>query len=405
MWLIKLAWKNTWRNRLRTTITIAAIFFAVILSVITGSLQDGIFDNLVKNVVSFYSGYIQVHKAGYWDEQILDNSFRSDKADEQKMLQQKNVAAIASRLESFALVSSGNNTKGCMVIGIDPEKENEITLLKDKLTAGSYLASDDRTALLSAGLAQRLQVKAGDTIVLIGQGYHGATAAARYPIKGILTFGSPDLNEKLLFLPLATAQELYSAEAMITSYVLSLKNPDALEKTAESLRASMGSDREIMTWEDMMPDVNQHIRSDSSNMKIIQGILYLLICFGIFGTLLMMMVERKFEMGMLVAIGMKKITLSCLLLSESVITVLCGCILGIIVSIPIVLWLHVYPIRIGGRVAEVYERFGFEAVFPASAEPVHFISQGLIVLGIGLILSMYPMYKVVRLKPVIAMKK
>ena len=78
MWLIKMAWKNIWRNRNRTIITTSSIFFAVILSVLTTSLQQGAFDNLVKNVVSFYTGYIQVHKAGYWDEQILDNSFESN---------------------------------------------------------------------------------------------------------------------------------------------------------------------------------------------------------------------------------------------------------------------------------------------------------------------------------------
>src|SRR5665647_2200675 len=111
MWLIKMAWKNMWRNRNRTIITMAAIFFAVILSVIASSLQKGIFDNLVKNVVSFYTGYVQVHKQGYWDEQILDNSFESSAATEQKILQDENVTAITSRLESFALVSSTDITK------------------------------------------------------------------------------------------------------------------------------------------------------------------------------------------------------------------------------------------------------------------------------------------------------
>jgi ABC-type lipoprotein release transport system permease subunit len=76
MWIITLAWKNIWRNKSRTVITIAAIFFAVILSVLTSSLWKGFFDNLIKNMVSFYSGYIQVHSNGYWNEQVLDNSFQ-----------------------------------------------------------------------------------------------------------------------------------------------------------------------------------------------------------------------------------------------------------------------------------------------------------------------------------------
>lgn len=405
MWLLILAWKNIWRNRNRTMITMASIFFAVILSVITSSLQDGIFDNLVKNMVSFYTGYIQVHKKGYWNEQILDNSFQKTESVEKIFLQQHNITGFTPRIESFALASSENATKGCMVIGIVPEKENSITKLKDKLVLGKYPGPDDKSVMLSKDLAERLKLKTGDTVILIGQGYHGATAAGKYPVQGILQFGSPDLNNKTLFMPLKAAQELYNAENMITSYVVSIRNTKALSETAASLRSVVGNDMEVLTWEEMMPEIKQHINTDSNNMKVIQGILYLLICFGIFGTLLMMMVERKFELGMLVAIGMKKIKLMQLLLAESVITVFCGCMIGIASSIPLVLYLNRHPLRIGGETAEVYKRFGFEPVFPTSTSSVHFINQGLIVLSIGLLLSLYPLYKVMRLNVITAMRK
>ena len=131
----------------------------------------------------------------------------------------------------------------------------------------------------------------------------------------------------------------------------------------------------------------------------------MLICFGIFGTLLMMMAERKFEMGMLVAIGMKKIKLMLLLLIESVMTVLAGCLLGIVASIPLVYYFSKYPLKIGGDTAETYRRFGFEPIFPTSTDAENFIRQGIVVLIIGLILSLYPMYKAMRLYPVTAMKK
>jgi ABC-type antimicrobial peptide transport system permease subunit len=131
----------------------------------------------------------------------------------------------------------------------------------------------------------------------------------------------------------------------------------------------------------------------------------MLICFGIFGTLLMMMVERKFEMGMLIALGMKKTKLSLLLLLESIFTVISGCVFGILASIPLVYYLNIHPLRIGGETAKAYERFGFEAIFPTSTEISNFIQQGLTVLFIGLLLSLYPLYKIIRLNPVTAMKK
>jgi len=405
MWIIKMAWKNMWRNRNRTVITMAAIFFAVILSVITSSLKTGIFNNLVKNVVSFYTGYVQVHKQGYWSEQILDNSFDTSGNIEKKILSTPTVNQIAPRLESFALASSQDITKGCLIVGIDPQKENDITGLQSKMTKGIYLKNGDSAVLVSEGLAGRLKLNPGDTIVLISQGYHGATAAGKYRIQGILKFGSPELNDKALFMPLPLAQDLFSAYGMITSYVLSLKNPKLLEQTAESIRSAIGTDYEVMTWKQMMPEIQQHIATDSNNMQAVQLLLYLLISFGIFSTLLMLMVERKFEMGMLVAVGMKKVKLAILLLIESIFTVISGCLLGILVSIPLVFYLNKHPIRLGGETAKIYERFGFEAIFPTSTSIEIFISQGIIVLVIGLILSLYPVYKTLRLNPVTAMKK
>lgn len=405
MWLIKFAWKNMWRNRNRTTITMAAVFFAVILSVLTTSLQEGVFDNLIKNVVSFYSGYIQVHKEGYWNEQILDNTFEGSNQLESKILQQTNVTAIAPRLESFALASSDSLTKGCMVIGIDPDKENSITDLRNKVIKGEYLTENDKGVLLAEGLARRLKLNLSDTLILIGQGYHGAMAVGKYHIKGILKFGSPDLNDQSLYLSLPVAQELYTAENMLTSYVIGLENPDILDPTAASIRSTLGENYEAMTWEEMMPEVIQHIKTDKGSMVIIQGVLYMLIGFGIIGTLLMMMVERKYEMGMLVAIGMKKAILMQLLMIESILTVFSGCILGILASIPIVLYLYRYPIRFKGEMADVYEEFGFEAIFPTSTDPKIFLTQGLIVLILALVLSLYPIVKIARLNPVTAMKK
>ena len=212
MWILKMAWKNLWRNRSRTLITIAAIFFAVILSVTASSLKNGIFNNLIKNVVGFYTGYIQVHKKGYQDEQILDNSFSMSASTEDKIRSQPNVSGIAPRLESFGLASFNEVTKGCMVVGVVPDKEDKITSLQKKLTRGDYLDTNDHAVLLGQGLAERLKINILDTILLIGQGYHGSTAAGKYLVKGILRFGSPQINDKILFMPLSTAQDFLGAD-------------------------------------------------------------------------------------------------------------------------------------------------------------------------------------------------
>jgi len=405
MWLIRMAWLNLWRNRGRTLISMAAVFFSVILSIVLSSLQDGTFDHLVNNLVGYYSGYIQVHKAGYWEEQTLENSFQASPSLEDSIKRIERVSSIAPRLESFSLAASGDITKGVLVVGIDPQKENAATSLEDKLIAGQYLSETGNEVLLGEGLAERLKLKLNDTLILIGQGYHGATAAGKYAIKGLLHFGSPDLNDRMLFMPIITAQELFSAEKMITSYVLMLtetKNPDA---TAEQVRNLLSKNYEVMTWEEIMPEIKQHIETDKGNSKIFQGILYLLVAMGIFGTMLMMMVERSYELGMLMAIGMRKSKMIFLLVLESVLTVMGGCLIGISLSIPLVHYLKIHPIRFSGDMGSTWERWGFEPVLPASTEAEHFVSQAIIVLCIGLALSFYPVWKVIKLDPVSTMKR
>lgn len=136
--LLTLAWRNIWRNRNRSLITMASIASAVLLAVLTAALQKGVFDNLIHNVVSLYTGHMQIHEKGYWDEQILDNAFLMNDTLEQQVNQLEELIAAAPRLETFSLISSGEKTKGALVIGVAPEAENRLTNLQGKLVQGNF---------------------------------------------------------------------------------------------------------------------------------------------------------------------------------------------------------------------------------------------------------------------------
>jgi ABC-type lipoprotein release transport system permease subunit len=399
-----LAWRNLWRNRNRSLITIAAVWCAVLLSILMSSLQKGALDNMVDNVVSFYTGYIQVHHEGYWNEQTLDNCFILPDSTLKKVASRPEVRSVTPRLQSFSLVSTGEKTKGCMVSGISPAQEDLVTRLKSKITTGAYLTDSSRQLLVAEGLANNLQCKAGDTLVLLGQGYYGSTAAGKYVVAGLLHFGSPELNDRLVYMSIQLAREWLDAPGLTSALVISPTGPDASEAAAQQVRSVLPAGYEVMTWTDMMPDIKETLQSKSAGANIILGILYLLISFGIFATLLMMMAERKREFGMLIALGVKKRQLAGVVLMESVLITITGCLVGIAMSIPIVWYLHVHPIRIGGETAKVYAKFGFESVFPTSTDPAIFWKQAVIVLCIGLLLSIYPVIKTLTIKPVEAMR-
>jgi putative ABC transport system permease protein len=402
--ILQLAWRNLWRNPNRSLIAMASVWCAVVLAVVLNSLQKGIFDRLIANVVSFYSGYVQVHWAGYQSEQTLENSFHLTDSVRNAVISVPGVASATPRLEAFALASSGEKTKGCLVAGIAPDSEDRVTKIKSKVIKGSYLSDGSSAVLLAEGLAKRLQLGLSDTLILLGQGYYGATAAGKFPIGGLLHFGSPELNDQLVFLPLAAAQHWLDAPDLATTLVISPHDPTAAGETAARLRAALSADFETLAWQEIMPDIYEHIRTDTAGNAIILGVLYLLISFGIFAAILMMLAERQREFGMLVALGMKKAQLALMVLLESIFITLTGCVLGIAVSWPIVWQLAEHPIRIGGEIAEVFEKFGFEAVFPASLTLSVFGNQALTVLVIGLLLSLYPVMKVLRLNPVEAMR-
>ena len=207
--LFKLAWRNIWRNKRRTIITIVSIVFAVILSSLMRSMQLGSYERMIDNSVRFYTGYIQIHKLGYW---VLDNAFAPPRGLQEQIETLDGVEATVPRLESFALASYGTRTRGALVIGMDPEKESHLTEMEKKITEGSKVGLNDPGVVIWSGLADYLNMKVGDTLVLISQGYHGVNAAGKYAVAGLVEFGLPQLTNQVVFMPLPAAQYFYGAE-------------------------------------------------------------------------------------------------------------------------------------------------------------------------------------------------
>ena len=403
--ILKLIWRNLWRNSRRTLITMASIAFAVLFAIIMKSFQNGVFNNLIKNVVGYYSGYVQIHQKGYWDEQVLDNCFALDNSLIEKLRQNPQINVIVPRLETFVLISKGNSTKGCMLVGTDAVKENELTQLKNKIIKGAYFQNKEEAVILSEGLAKRINAAVNDTIVLFGQGYHGVMAAGKFKIKGIVHLASPAMNDAFVYLPLSATQYYLSAENRLTSLSLGIDNPEKMNTIVQNLQPSIGKNYEVMPWQEMMPEIANHVKADGFSFYIFSGILYLIIGFGLFGTILMMTVERMYEFGMLIAIGMKKSKLKMILLGETLLITLLGVVLGMLLSLPSVIYLQEKPIRFSGEIAKAYEQFGFEALFPAEFDLNIFFTQSLIVLFMAILIGLYPLWFVSGLNPVNAMKK
>ncbi|MGM0408509.1 MAG: ABC transporter permease [Bacteroidota bacterium] len=395
---IIMAWKNLWRNKRRTLITVASIFFGVLISTIMSSLQDGTYGNMIDMMVKLSSGYIQVQHADYQENKSINNVFTPT---DSLLTEIKNIAevnSISQRLESFALMSSGPNTRGGAVIGFEPEKDKETSNLQNWIQQGEFLKKGDDGVLLSYNIAKHLGMGINDTLVLISQGYHGVTAAGIYPIRGILKFSTPQLNNIGVFMDISLAQDFYSAYGKITSLMIMVDNYTDVSKAERRLTNLEDDNYAVLNWKELNPEMVQFIESDKAGAVVMKAILYIVIAFGIFGTIIMMIAERRRELGVMIAVGMQKFKLSLVLFYETVLIGIIGVITGFIASIPVILLLVENPIKLPEELAEAYLQYGFEPyLFFGTATSV-FTNQVITVFIITLIISLYPIFKVKNLE-------
>jgi ABC-type lipoprotein release transport system permease subunit len=446
------------------------VFFAVFFALVMRSFQLGAYDRLFKNVIESYSGYLQLQHVDYFDDPNLDNCFEINQDLNDLIKKDPNVNDVVPRLESFALAASGSHTQGVIVLGIDPEGENKVLnirnkLVKFKLTSETIeklrkdsipdrtkklldvfgnqayssearlmldlnISDEDSAAILPVirrrasfrnafltgrnttevvigdGLSEYLKAGLGDTIVLMSQGYHGTTAAGKYVVRGIIKLPAPDIDNVIVYIPIETARELYGAPGMATSAVISLNSndDDDILQTTNRLQKIVPEPMTIKIWQELNALMVNQMEADNKSGMIMIAVLYMVIAFGVFGTVLMMMAERKREFGMLVSIGMQKRKLAKIISLEMLLIGFLGVAAGVAASLPIVFYGNSHPLRFTGEFARMYEDYGFEAVMPTMLPDTFYLWQIVIVLIILVIAIIFAARKIFRMNVINAMR-
>ena len=406
--ILKIAWRNIWRNKKRTLISTLSISGALFLIILMRSMQFGFYDNIINTIVQSYSGYVQVHANGYWDKQSVNNSMEIDEKFINEISSINGIDNIAKRLQTFSLVSKGKKSKGVIIIDIEIEKEQLITDWDKKIIEGSKSFDNADRIILSKGIAEYFDVTMGDTLVLFGQGYHGMMAAGKYVANGIIDLKNPKLNEMTIFMDIESAQDYISSENIATHLVIDKKEYYDEKKIAEDVRKTISSDYEVMTWKEILPELDQMITADNVGGLIMAFILYVIVCFGMFGTVLMMTEERMYEFGVLLSIGMDKIKLYLIILLETIMLSSIGVIIGVLTTRPISHYFNKNPINMdsfGEGLGDAMGEFGFDPIMPFSINWDIPISHAAFIFGISLLISIYPAIRILSLNPVKAMKK
>lgn len=402
--MLKLAWRNIWRNKGRSVITIAAVMFCVIFAVVLRSFQVGVWENMIHEIVGNNFGYLQIHEEGFWADQSLDRTMDLGAVNSDELLAVDGVERLIPRMESFSLLYHGSNTKGSLVMGIDPAVELPGLQLDDILLEGRSFSRDDSVIVVSEGLAKYFNIGLGDTLLFMGQGYHGATAYGAFPIGGIARMTNPELNKQLVLMPLQKAQYMYNCTDRATTLVVSVDKDSDYEAIGAALKGSGAEGLEILEWKELFPEIIQTIEVDMAGGRIFVTILYFIISFVLLGTVIMMVAERQREFGILVSIGMKKTKLAFVTLLENIMLIMGGAIVGMAVVKPVQFYFKYNPIDLSGQMKEAIEQYNFEPKLYTTTSFIINLNHGTIIFIIGVLVSLYAVVKIMKLNPIESMR-
>lgn len=394
-----LAWRNIMRNKRRTLITVSSVFFACILSVTMLSMAKGLKEQMIENMVRNSTGYVQIQDVAFEEEPSLDHSLElTDELQQTVDKHSELYEFTVPRLSGFALAAKEMQSKPALVTGIDPERENRMNNLKAKLSQGEFLTAESDFVLVASGLAQSLNVELGDTLVLLGQGFHGITATGKYRVGGILDFPMPEQNNQLIYMSVKSARYFFGAPNHLSSLIFMVEDEPGANKLAAALKADIGELNDglltVKTWEDLIPDAVGLLDFREAINEVMMWILYIVVGFGIFGTVVTMMYERIKEFGVMLAVGMKRFRLAAMVYLEVLIISFLGVLVGTGTSLPIMIFLNKNPIPLSENLEEYMQDFGMDPLLPFSLQPDVFWYQAVVILIISSIIGVYAVRKI-----------
>ena len=389
--LFTLAWRNLWRNKRRTLITVSSVLFAVMLASALLSFAGGYQGQLVETMVRQETGYLQVQDVLYMDEPSLDHTFEyGEKIKETLRPFEEEIKYTVPHIQGFSLAAKEMSTKPAMVSGIDPESEEKLRGFNQNLVKGKMFSSDENFTVIGQGLAELLDISLGDTLVLIGQGFQAMTATGKFKVGGIMEVTLPEQNNTIVLLPLKEAQWYFAAENRLTNLIIMPENEENFERLAHEIREKLDDEWiTVRTWKELMPDLVGLMQMQSTVYRVIAWVFYVIVGFGIFGTILTMLYERMREFGILLSLGMKRLQLALVGLIETIIIGFMGVVSGVVAGFPILYFFYWRPIRLRGDMADYMLDLGMEPVLPFSISPDIFLYQAVSIFLITLIIGFY----------------
>ena len=402
--LFSISWRNIWRNKVRSLVIIFSIALGIFAGVSATAFMKGLAEQRIQKVIKTELSFIQVHKDGFRQNSDFGGYMPDAEALVKEIRKIPNVTGVADRIVVQAMAATAETATGILVSGVDMENEPKVTNISEKLIDGEYLTGIKRNPIvIGKKLAEKLNAKVRSKLVITLQDTANNVVSGLFRVSGIYTTNNNMFDESRVFvkakdirllteLPLGSAHEI----------AINIDDNENLLQVEEAVK-KIAANHEVMDWQALSPEMNYLTEAMDLYMYIFIIIILLALLFGIINTMLMVVMERTKEIGMLMAIGMNKTRIFSMVVLESVLLSLVGGVVGITIGALFAKWKSTSPIDLS-MWAQGYEQLGYDAYVYMSLEPMMLINITIMVIITGVIAALYPAYKALKNDPADALR-
>jgi len=396
--MLPLAWRNILRNARRSLITVAAVALGLASLIFLWGFNDGVHNTMMRNLQQVIVGSIQVHADGFFHHPRLAKTL-PDSGEVTKLLKDIGVNRFTYRLRTFALAAGEETSEGLIMLGVHPDMEREVTRISAKVDRGRFIRGNNEAAcVLGKTAARNLGIQLGDDVVFLTEDRYNSLAAEKLKLVGIISSGEMGIDRGLAIVPLGFMQKMTAMEGRYSEIVLQLP-PGQLEPVTIQLKEMLGKSYEVLRWYDMYPMMKQWVELENAFYYIFLSIVLVIVAAGIMNTVLMSMLERIHEFGIMMALGCGRIYLAGMVIIESLLLGLAGIMIGIIIGLALVYYYHGAGIDLSGQMDSI-ARFYLNPVVQTEIDTDHLLNTVFAVMAAAMFASLWPAIRAARLEPV-----
>jgi len=404
--LFQLGWRNLWRNKRRSLVVISSIAIGIFAMILSMGIMNGMNNQMVENTIKTSLGHIAIHRKGFQDDMKLTYHFTPNRRMIEVIEKDPRILAHAPRIKLQGMVRSSESSRGVMIVGIDPEKEKSVSnlfeyTLKDD---GRFLERGDENAIMiSQTTADKLNLIVGDKLVVMFQDREDEIVGIGLEIVGLFQSPIESFDKYVVFTTIRTLKETTGLNENISEITLVLKDKDRVDGVKGALREEINDGNlEILSWKDMAPNLVSAVRLFDTMMYFFFIIVFITVIFSVANTLVMAIMERFHEIGVMKCIGTRPSWIFNIVLFEALNLGFVGLFAGIIIGVPVNELLGFTGIDLSFY-AESMRMFGTGSVIYPSIKPLDIIVATGIVLATTIIAAIYPAIKAARIKPLEAL--